>query len=142
MLYSYVWSSIIVDRNFFEGSGFLACGQYRPGVKIGLETHQRINREVETGDAHIPSSMQRVYHHFGGRAVAIEIAGGWVCTHRFSSSELQFNPYGFPFSSDELQLAFRLPFSIYVLQLAFWLPFSTYVLQLAFGLQTMMHSTP
>ncbi|MBA0860265.1 hypothetical protein Goshw_015886 [Gossypium schwendimanii] len=26
--------------------------------------------------------MQGVYHHFGGRAVTIRIAGGWVRTHR------------------------------------------------------------
>ncbi|MFQ6641410.1 hypothetical protein Gotur_015772 [Gossypium turneri] len=36
-------------------------------------------------DAHIPSSMQRVYHHFGGRAVTIGIADGWVRTHRVRS---------------------------------------------------------
>ncbi|MBA0875836.1 hypothetical protein Goshw_027429 [Gossypium schwendimanii] len=26
--------------------------------------------------------MQRIYHHFGGRAVTIGIVGGWVHTHR------------------------------------------------------------
>ncbi|MBA0878117.1 hypothetical protein Goshw_014432 [Gossypium schwendimanii] len=26
--------------------------------------------------------MRRVYYHFGGRAVTIRIAGGWVRTHR------------------------------------------------------------
>ncbi|KAH1120921.1 hypothetical protein J1N35_004081 [Gossypium stocksii] len=41
-----------------------------------------VNREVETRDAHIPFSMQKVYHHFGGRAVTIEIVGGWVALTR------------------------------------------------------------
>ncbi|MBA0634682.1 hypothetical protein Godav_024852 [Gossypium davidsonii] len=40
--------------------------------------HQRVNREVETLDIYISSSMRRVYHHFGGRAVTIGIVGGWV----------------------------------------------------------------
>ncbi|MBA0668006.1 hypothetical protein Goklo_000993, partial [Gossypium klotzschianum] len=80
-----VWSSITVDRKLLEGSGFLARGQYRPGVLVGAETHQHIHREVETRDAHISSSMQRVYHHFRGRAITIGIAGGWVCTHRVRS---------------------------------------------------------
>ncbi|MBA0634681.1 hypothetical protein Godav_024852 [Gossypium davidsonii] len=35
--------------------------------------HQRVNREVETLDIYISSSMRRVYHHFGGRAVTIGI---------------------------------------------------------------------
>ncbi|MFQ6658240.1 hypothetical protein Gotur_027593 [Gossypium turneri] len=51
-------------------------------AQVGPETHQRVDREVETRDAHISSSMRRVYHHFGGRAVTIGIAGGWVRTHR------------------------------------------------------------
>ncbi|MBA0855032.1 hypothetical protein Goshw_008265, partial [Gossypium schwendimanii] len=66
--------------------GFLERGQYKPGVQVGLETHQCVNREVETRDAHIPSSMRRVYHHFGGRAITIGIAGGWVRTTRFVQS--------------------------------------------------------
>ncbi|MBA0867745.1 hypothetical protein Goshw_003587 [Gossypium schwendimanii] len=33
-------------------------------VQVGPETHQRVEKEVETLDAHIPSSMRRVYHHF------------------------------------------------------------------------------
>ncbi|MBA0633697.1 hypothetical protein Godav_025632 [Gossypium davidsonii] len=45
-------------------------------MKIGSETHQRVNREVETQDTHIPSSMRRVYHHFGGLPVTIRIASG------------------------------------------------------------------
>ncbi|MBA0751933.1 hypothetical protein Gogos_000821, partial [Gossypium gossypioides] len=62
-----------------------ARGQYRPGVLVGAETHQQIHREVETRDAHIPSSMWRVYHQFRGRAITIGIAGGWVYTHRVRS---------------------------------------------------------
>ncbi|KAG8497340.1 hypothetical protein CXB51_008659 [Gossypium anomalum] len=38
-------SSITVDRKLLEGSGFLTRGQYRPGVQVGPETHQRVNRE-------------------------------------------------------------------------------------------------
>ncbi|MBA0802108.1 hypothetical protein Gohar_012437, partial [Gossypium harknessii] len=68
-----------------EGSGFLARGHYRPRVQVGSETHQRVNREVETRDAHIPSSMRRVYYHFGRRVVTIRIVGGWVRTHRVCS---------------------------------------------------------
>ncbi|MBA0739573.1 hypothetical protein Gogos_012834, partial [Gossypium gossypioides] len=68
-----------------EGSGFLACGQYRLRVQVGPKTDQRVHREVETRDTHIPSFMRGVYHHFGGRAVAIRIANGWVRTHRVCS---------------------------------------------------------
>ncbi|KAH1097762.1 hypothetical protein J1N35_014683 [Gossypium stocksii] len=75
-------SSITVDRKLLEGSKFLAHGQYRPRVQVGPKTHQCVHREVETRDAYIPSSMQRVYHHFGGRAVIIGVVGGWVHTHR------------------------------------------------------------
>ncbi|KAH1121799.1 hypothetical protein J1N35_004959 [Gossypium stocksii] len=64
-----------------EGNEFLARGQYRPGVQVGPETHQHVHREVETRDAHILSSVQGAYHHFGGRAVTIRIVGGWVRTH-------------------------------------------------------------
>ncbi|KAH1091647.1 hypothetical protein J1N35_018904 [Gossypium stocksii] len=46
------------------------------GVQVGLETHQRVDREVETRDAHIPSSMRRVYYYFGRCVVTIGIAGG------------------------------------------------------------------
>ncbi|MBA0816167.1 hypothetical protein Gohar_000860, partial [Gossypium harknessii] len=67
---------ITVDRKLLEGSGFLARGQYRLGVQFGPKTHQRVHREVETRDAHIPSSMQGVYHHFGERLATIEIASG------------------------------------------------------------------
>ncbi|KAG8496658.1 hypothetical protein CXB51_007796 [Gossypium anomalum] len=42
----------------------------------------RVNREVEIPDTHIPSSMRRVYYHFGGHPVTIRITGGWVHTHR------------------------------------------------------------
>ncbi|MFQ6631439.1 hypothetical protein Gotur_008869 [Gossypium turneri] len=76
MLYTFV------DRKLFEGSGFLARGHYRPEVQVGPETHQCVNREVETRDAHISSSMRRVYHHFGAHAVTIGIVGGWVHTHQ------------------------------------------------------------
>ncbi|MBA0575416.1 hypothetical protein Golob_024638, partial [Gossypium lobatum] len=77
-------SSTIINRELLAGSGFLAAGHYRSGVQVRPETHQRVDREVETRDVHIPSSMQKVYYHFGGRAVTIGIAGGWVRTHRMS----------------------------------------------------------
>ncbi|MBA0819128.1 hypothetical protein Gohar_022414, partial [Gossypium harknessii] len=32
-----------------KGSGFLAGSQYRPGVQVGSETHQRVNRELQLG---------------------------------------------------------------------------------------------
>ncbi|MBA0873202.1 hypothetical protein Goshw_029150 [Gossypium schwendimanii] len=48
--------------------------------------HQRVNREVETRDIYISSSMRIVYHHFRGRAVTIGIVGGWVRTHRVIQS--------------------------------------------------------
>ncbi|MFQ6636970.1 hypothetical protein Gotur_013766, partial [Gossypium turneri] len=80
-----VWSSITVDRKLLEGIKFLTRGQYRPGVQVGPKTHQRVHKEVETRDAHIPSFMRGMYHHFGGRAVTIRVAGGWVRTHRVRS---------------------------------------------------------
>ncbi|KAG8491259.1 hypothetical protein CXB51_014433 [Gossypium anomalum] len=36
-------------------------------------------------DAHIPSSTQIVYYHFGRRPVTIRIADGWVRTHRLTN---------------------------------------------------------
>ncbi|MBA0878268.1 hypothetical protein Goshw_000065 [Gossypium schwendimanii] len=54
-------------------------------MQVGPETHQRVNREVETRDAHISSFIRKVYYYFGGHAVTIRIAGGWVCTHRVRS---------------------------------------------------------
>ncbi|MBA0627006.1 hypothetical protein Godav_004566 [Gossypium davidsonii] len=45
-------------------------------MQIGPKTHQRVHREVKTRDAHIPSSMRIVCHHFGGRAVTIGIVSG------------------------------------------------------------------
>ncbi|MBA0879061.1 hypothetical protein Goshw_019670 [Gossypium schwendimanii] len=86
MLYSqYVWSSIIVDRELLAGSRFLAHVHYRQEVQVGPKTHQRVDKEVETRDTHIPSSMRRMYHHFGGHVVTIVIVGGWVCTHQVFS---------------------------------------------------------
>ncbi|KAG8487026.1 hypothetical protein CXB51_020704 [Gossypium anomalum] len=70
------------QRKLLEGSRLLARGHYRTGVQVGPETHQRVNREVKTGDADISSSIQKVYYHFGGRLVTIRIAGGWGRTHR------------------------------------------------------------
>ncbi|MBA0751786.1 hypothetical protein Gogos_000687, partial [Gossypium gossypioides] len=77
--------SITIDRKLLVGSGFFTHGQYRLGVRVGPETDQRIHRKVKTQDANIPSSIQGVYHHFGGRAITIEIIGGWVYTHRVCS---------------------------------------------------------
>ncbi|MBA0618801.1 hypothetical protein Godav_028092 [Gossypium davidsonii] len=64
---------------------FLTGGQYRSRVQVGPKTHQHVYRKVETRDAYILTSMRRVYHHFGERAVIIGIAGGWVRTHRVCS---------------------------------------------------------
>ncbi|MBA0562622.1 hypothetical protein Golob_007653, partial [Gossypium lobatum] len=75
-------SSITVDRELLAGRGFLACGHYRPRVQVGPETNQCVDREVKTQDAHILSSMQRVYYHFGECTITIGIVGGWVRTHR------------------------------------------------------------
>ncbi|MBA0882021.1 hypothetical protein Goshw_013148, partial [Gossypium schwendimanii] len=66
-------SSITVDRKLLKGNGFLARGHYRPRVQVGPETHQRVNREVETRDAHISSSIRRVYHHFEGHALQLRL---------------------------------------------------------------------
>ncbi|MBA0626954.1 hypothetical protein Godav_004520, partial [Gossypium davidsonii] len=77
-----VWSSITVDRKLLEGSRFLARGHYRPRVQVRPKTHQRVDKEVETRVAHISSSIQRVYHHFGRRAITIGIVSRWVRTHR------------------------------------------------------------
>ncbi|MFQ6658503.1 hypothetical protein Gotur_027738 [Gossypium turneri] len=34
-------------------------------MQVGPETYQCVDREVETRDAYIPSSMWRVHYHFG-----------------------------------------------------------------------------
>ncbi|KAH1064484.1 hypothetical protein J1N35_029471 [Gossypium stocksii] len=47
-------------------------------MQVGPETYQCVDREVETRDAHIPSSMWRVYYHSRRYAVAIGIAGRWI----------------------------------------------------------------
>ncbi|MBA0626955.1 hypothetical protein Godav_004520, partial [Gossypium davidsonii] len=44
-----------------------------PRVQVRPKTHQRVDKEVETRVAHISSSIQRVYHHFGRRAITIGI---------------------------------------------------------------------
>ncbi|KAG8480860.1 hypothetical protein CXB51_025489 [Gossypium anomalum] len=75
-------SSIAVDRELPAGNGFLACVHDRPGVQVGPETNQCIDREVETRDAHFPSSMRRVYYHSRICAIAIGIAGRWVRSRR------------------------------------------------------------
>ncbi|KAH1064275.1 hypothetical protein J1N35_029262 [Gossypium stocksii] len=75
----------IVDRELLAESGFLARGHDRLRMQVGPENHQRVDREVETQDAHIPFSMRRVYHHFRGRATTIGITGGWVRSHRVRS---------------------------------------------------------
>ncbi|MFQ6623962.1 hypothetical protein Gotur_003337, partial [Gossypium turneri] len=53
----YACSSITVSRELPAGSGFLAHGDGRPGMQVGPETDQCVDREVETRDAHISSSM-------------------------------------------------------------------------------------
>ncbi|MFQ6635143.1 hypothetical protein Gotur_012307 [Gossypium turneri] len=60
-------------------------------MQVEPETHQRVHREVETRDAHIPSSMRGVYHHFGGRVVTIGVADEWAHTHRASYETHSWN---------------------------------------------------
>ncbi|KAG8480406.1 hypothetical protein CXB51_025084 [Gossypium anomalum] len=69
--------TMVFDRELPTGSGFLARGHDRLGVQVGPEINQCIDGEVETRDAHFPSSMRRVYYHSKRRAIAIGIAGGW-----------------------------------------------------------------
>ncbi|MFQ6642728.1 hypothetical protein Gotur_017097 [Gossypium turneri] len=78
----YACSSITVGRELPTGSGFLARGDGRPGMQGGPETYQCIDREVETRDAHIPSSMWGVHYHVGRCQSAIGITGGRVPSHR------------------------------------------------------------
>ncbi|MBA0618941.1 hypothetical protein Godav_028202 [Gossypium davidsonii] len=60
-------------------------------MQVGPETHQCVHREVETRDAHIPSSMRGVYHHFGGRVVTIGVADEWAeVGSRWASYETHF----------------------------------------------------
>ncbi|MFQ6621807.1 hypothetical protein Gotur_002281 [Gossypium turneri] len=54
-------------------------------MQVVPETYQCVDREVETRDAHIPSSMWRVHYHFGICQSAIWIAGGRVPSHRVCS---------------------------------------------------------
>ena len=83
MQYSeYACSSITVSRELPPGSGILARGDGRPGMQVGAETDQCVDREVETRDAHISSSMWRVHYHFGRCQSVIEIVGGRVPSHR------------------------------------------------------------
>ncbi|KAH1056949.1 hypothetical protein J1N35_035014 [Gossypium stocksii] len=41
----------------------------------------RIGGKVETQDAHIPSSMRRVYYRSRGRVVTIRVTGGWASSN-------------------------------------------------------------
>ncbi|KAK5770355.1 hypothetical protein PVK06_046505 [Gossypium arboreum] len=76
-------SAITVDRKLLEGSGFLTCGHYRPGVQVEPETHQRINRERSDRDGlgtrHIPgvkddsTELERIRY---ARAYILEMIGG------------------------------------------------------------------
>ncbi|MFQ6657625.1 hypothetical protein Gotur_027227 [Gossypium turneri] len=78
----YACSSITVSRELPAGSGFLARGDGRPGMQVGPETDQCVDREVETRDAHIPSSMWRLHYHFRRCQSAVGIAGGRAPSHR------------------------------------------------------------
>ncbi|MFQ6629944.1 hypothetical protein Gotur_008152 [Gossypium turneri] len=78
----YACSSITVSRELPVGSGFLARGDGRPGMQVGPETDQCVDREVETRDAHIPSSMWRVHYHSRICESAVGIAGGRAASHR------------------------------------------------------------
>ncbi|KAH1031981.1 hypothetical protein J1N35_044155 [Gossypium stocksii] len=69
-----------------SGSGFLAHGYDRPWVQVGLETHQRVDREAETRDAHIPSFMRKVYHHLGGRTITTGITDDGSALTGFAQS--------------------------------------------------------
>ncbi|MFQ6651576.1 hypothetical protein Gotur_023848 [Gossypium turneri] len=70
----YACSSITVSRELPARSGFLAHGDGRPGMQVGPETDQCVDREVETRDAHIPSSMWRVHYHSRRCQSAVGIA--------------------------------------------------------------------
>ncbi|MFQ6668645.1 hypothetical protein Gotur_034211 [Gossypium turneri] len=83
MQYSeYAWSSITVSRELPAGSGILARGDGRPGMQVGAETDQCVDREVETRDAHISSCMWRVHYHSRRCPSAFGIAGGRAPSHR------------------------------------------------------------
>ncbi|MFQ6641193.1 hypothetical protein Gotur_014997 [Gossypium turneri] len=68
-------------ENYLREAGFLARGDGRPGMQGGAETNQCVDREVETRDAHIPSSVWRVHCHFGRRQPAIGIVGRRAPSH-------------------------------------------------------------
>ena len=78
----YAYSSITVGRELPAGKEFLARDDGRLRMQGGPETNQCVDREVETRDAHIPSSMWRVHSHFGRCQSVIEIVGGRVPSHR------------------------------------------------------------
>ncbi|MBA0879062.1 hypothetical protein Goshw_019670, partial [Gossypium schwendimanii] len=78
-------------------SRFLAHVHYRQEVQVGPKTHQRVDKEVETRDTHIPSSMRRMSFQsadwgavcydplgaisdniYGGRAYILEMIGGYL----------------------------------------------------------------
>ncbi|MBA0818961.1 hypothetical protein Gohar_025763 [Gossypium harknessii] len=74
-------SSITIDRTILEGSRFLARGPCRPGVYVGFETCKCVGGEVKARDAHISSSMRRVYYHSRGCTFTVGVTGGWVNSH-------------------------------------------------------------
>ncbi|KAH1055548.1 hypothetical protein J1N35_033613 [Gossypium stocksii] len=78
-------------ENYLREASFWHVATIGAGVQVGPETHQCVDREVETRDAHIPSFMRRVYYHSGRRAVAIGIVGRWVRSYQF-----QWTPYEDP----------------------------------------------
>ncbi|MBA0876436.1 hypothetical protein Goshw_020086 [Gossypium schwendimanii] len=68
-------------ENYLRKVGFWYMSTVGRGCK-GPETYQCFDREVETRDAHIPSSMWGVHYHVGRCQYAIRIAGGRVPSHR------------------------------------------------------------
>ncbi|MBA0805298.1 hypothetical protein Gohar_004822, partial [Gossypium harknessii] len=59
---------------FINGPCFVASGSgFNASSSIGPKTHQRVCGEAETRNAHIPSYMWGVNHHFGRRAIIVRV---------------------------------------------------------------------
>ncbi|MFQ6654127.1 hypothetical protein Gotur_025227 [Gossypium turneri] len=71
-------------ENYLREAGFWHVANIGRGCKLDLKLISAFIKRWRP-ETHTLSSMRRVYHHFGGCAVTIGIAGGWVCTHRIRS---------------------------------------------------------
>ncbi|KAG8498824.1 hypothetical protein CXB51_005251 [Gossypium anomalum] len=69
------WSFIIIDRKLLEGSGFLARDQYRPGMQVGPETHQRVHRELQLGLSVDESVLTRSAQSANWGAICYDLLG-------------------------------------------------------------------